>query len=76
MRKTFIKRMIDAMLPRRRRGALPKVTACPYCGVSMSQTNHSLHRRNCANQERPPQAAEFDQDAGGGYNRDGTFPQT
>lgn len=24
----------------------------------------------------PPQPAELDQDAGSGYNRDGTFPQT
>jgi len=24
----------------------------------------------------PPQPAELDQDAGGGYNPDGTFPQT
>jgi hypothetical protein len=24
----------------------------------------------------PPQAAELDQDPGGGYNPDGTFPQT
>lgn len=78
IKKRVVGPLIDQLNPRRRVGALPIVTPCPYCGSQMSQTDHRKHRKSCEEQFRqaPPQAAEFDQDAGGGYNPDGTFPQT
>ena len=74
----IIKQFLKGMKPVGRPGAKPIVTACPYCGANMSQSNHAKHRPGCktAFQDAPPQAAEFDQDPGGGYNPDGTFPQT
>ena len=77
-KKTLVSHYIDQLKPKRRPGAIPTVTPCPFCGSSMSQTNHRKHRKQCAEEfeKAPPQAAEFDQDAGGGYNPDGTFPQT
>ena len=75
---TIIKPLIDAMKPKGRGGMLPKVTQCPYCGINMSQAEHANHRPICAQDHRmaPPQPARLDQDAGGGYNADGTYPQT
>ena len=74
----LIQPLIDVMKPKRRPGALPKVTTCPYCAKSMSQTDHASHHPGCKEsfKDAPPQAAEFAQDPGGGYNADGTFPQT
>jgi hypothetical protein len=74
----YVQPLIDAMAPKRRPGAVAKVTQCPYCGSSMSQTNHAAHRRDCKEQFRqaPPQPADFENDAGGGYNPNCTFPQT
>jgi hypothetical protein len=74
----IVKNFIDAMRPKGRVGRLPKITPCPYCGAHLSQTDHGKHRATCAAAFRDalPQAAEFAQDPGGGYNRDGTFPQT
>ena len=76
--KTIVGQIIDALNPKRRAGAVPTVTPCPYCGTSLSQTGHAAHRAGCQDAFRyaPPQPAEFDQDSGGGYNRNGTFPQT
>jgi len=76
--KGLVSGMINQLNPKRRPGALPRVTPCPYCGMNMSQTDHARHRRGCAvaHKQAPPQAAEFAQDPGGGYNPDGTFPQT
>jgi hypothetical protein len=76
--KKLIEPMIDALKPKRRPGALPKVTTCPYCGQSMSQTAHAAHRPACrqAFKDAPPQPADFMHDAGGGYNADLSFPQT
>ena len=76
-KKIPIQAVIDALKPPARRGALPKVTPCPYCGASMSQTSHARHRPACRQEHRqaPPQAAGLDNDAGGGYNADGTYPQ-
>ena len=64
--------------PRARPGRPAKVTACPYCGQQMNQSSHAKHRPGCKAefQNAPPQASEFAQDPGGGYNKDGTFPQT
>jgi hypothetical protein len=44
----------------------------------MSQTAHKAHRLACqqAFKDAPPQAADFMHDAGGGYNKDLSFPQT
>ena len=77
-KKTLVAACIGQLKPKWRPGAIPNVTPCPYCGSSMSQTAHRKHRKACEAMFRqaPPQAAEFDQDAGGGYNPDGTFPQT
>lgn len=73
-----VQRFLDALKPKGRPGRLPKITPCPYCGAHLSQTDHGKHRGPCAAafKNAPPQAAEFAQDPGGGYNRDGTFPQT
>jgi hypothetical protein len=77
-KKSVVGHLIDQLKPKKRSGAVPTVTQCPYCGCSMSQTAHRGHRKGCEQQFRdaPPQPAEFDQDAGGGYNPDHTFPQT
>jgi hypothetical protein len=74
----IVKQFLKEMKPVARPGPKPSVTACPYCGVNMSQSNHAKHRPGCKTefQNAPPQAAELDQDPGGGYNPDGTFPQT
>ena len=74
----LVRDFVDPMKPKGRPGRLPTVTACPYCGANLSQTEHSKHRKACAAQfkDAPPQAAESAQDPGGGYNPDGTFPQT
>lgn len=74
----FVKHFVDALKPKARPGRLPKITPCPYCGAHLNQTGHAKHRAPCAAAFRnaPPQPAEFTQDPGGGYNRDGTFPQT
>jgi len=74
----IVKGLIDALKPKGRRGALPVVSACPFCGASMSQTDHAKHRPACEQDHRfaPPQPARLDQDAGGGYNANGTYPQT
>jgi hypothetical protein len=76
--KKLIKPLIDAMRPKRRRGAIPTVTPCPYCGLNMKQTDHAAHRPGCreAFKNAPPQSADFMHDAGGGYNEDLSFPQT
>lgn len=72
-----IKNMIDSLMPKGRPGRLPKITPCPYCGVHLSQTAHGKHRPACAaDSPNSPSPAEFSQDPGGGYNKDGTFPQT
>jgi hypothetical protein len=77
-RKNVVKPLIDALRPKRRPGAIPKVTPCPYCGLNMSQSEHITHRPACqqAFKDAPPQAADFMHDAGGGYNEDLSFPQT
>ncbi len=77
-RKLLVRPLVDMMKPKRRRGGIPKVTPCPYCGSSMSQTDLALHQPGCQQDFRkaPPQPADFMHDAGGGYNPDGTFPQT
>lgn len=73
-----IQSMIDELIPNGSPGFLPKVTPCPHCGKSMSQTDHATHRPACEREsgKRPPQPADFMHDAGGGYNTSGTFPQT
>lgn len=78
MKKNSVQSMIDVLMPKRRPGALPKVTPCPFCGVQMSQMAHAAHRDDCKRdfKQAPPQPAESAQDPGGGYNPDGTFPQT
>jgi hypothetical protein len=75
---TIVKHYMKELQPSARPGRPANVTACPYCGQHMSQTNHAKHRKGCktAFQQAPPQSAEFAQDPGGGYNKDGTFPQT
>lgn len=75
--KTIAKHFMDAMRPKGRPGRLPNVTPCPYCGAHMSQGEHAKHRGPCeaAFQGRALQSSELAQDRGGGYNRDGTFPQ-
>ncbi len=77
-RKNVIKPLVEALRPKRRPGAIPLVTPCPYCGLNMSQTAHKTHRLACqqAFKDAPPQAADFMHDAGGGYNKDLSFPQT
>ena len=77
-RKNVAKPLVDALRPKRRPGAIPTVTSCPYCGISMSKTKHAKHRPACkqAFQDAPPQAADFMHDAGGGYNTDLSFIQT
>jgi hypothetical protein len=74
----IVEQFLKEMKPQARPGRPANVTACPYCGLHMSQSNHAKHRPGCktAFQDAPPQASEFDQDPGGGYNQDGTFPQT
>ncbi len=76
--KTVVGQIIDALTPKRRPGAVPKVTPCPFCGANLSQTKHAAHRADCKNafRDTPPQAADFAQDPGAGYNKNGTFPQT
>lgn len=78
MKRNSIQKMIDGLTPKPRTGALPKITPCPYCGMHMSQSAHAAHHPNCRRDFRhaPPQPAELDQDAGGGYNRDRSLPQT
>jgi len=73
-----VKQLIDELKSKGRPGRPPKITPCPFCGSSMSQTEHSKHRAKCAQNFRgaPPQSAELAQDPGGGYNKDGTLPQT
>jgi hypothetical protein len=77
-KKNLIKPLIDALRPKRRRGAIPIVSPCPYCGLNMSRTDHATHRPPCqeAFKDAPPQPADFMHDAGGGYNKDLSFPQT
>ena len=74
----IVEQYMKDMQPNARPGRPANVTACPYCRQHMSQTNHAKHRKGCkaAFQNAPPQAAEFAQDPGGGYNKDGTLPQT
>jgi hypothetical protein len=56
----------------------------PDQGIVQPMIDELLPRRLPSNIEppspsgpgHPPQPAELDQDAGGGYNPDGTFPQT
>ena len=75
---------IDELKPAAQAGPLPTVTPCPYCGVNMSQASHASHRPLCAqdnNMAPPPfpsvtQSSRLDQQTGGGYNADGTYPQT
>jgi hypothetical protein len=54
------KKHVDALKPKRKPGARPKVTACPFCGASMSQTAHKAHRPGCraAHRDAPPQARQ------------------
>jgi hypothetical protein len=78
IRKHLINPLIDPMKPKRHRGALPVVTACPFCGTSLKQSDHAKHRPACeeAHRNAPPQPADFMHDAGGGYRADLSFPQT
>jgi hypothetical protein len=74
----IIKQFFEAMKPKGRPGRLPTVSACPYCGAHMSKSDHAKQGAGCKTtfKDAPPQAAEFAQDPGGAYNKDGTFPQT
>ena len=73
----YVTHYINELKPDSPSGPLPTVTPCPYCGTNMSQAAHANHRPICAqdHQMAPPQSARLDDDAGGGYNANGTFPQ-
>lgn len=73
----LIQQFLDDLTPRSRPGRPKIVTACPYCGAHLSQSSHGKHRAGCkASSPNAPKPAGFYEDKGGGYNKDGTFPQT
>lgn len=49
------------MRPRARRGALPQVSPCPYCGVNMNKTIMAKHRPICEQRHKsqPPQTPAY-----------------
>lgn len=77
IRKNLITSRRDSLKPKRRRGALPIVTSCPYCRASMSQTTHQTHRPACEAEfnNAPAQPADLMHDPGSGYHEDLSFIQ-
>ena len=67
----IVDQFLKEMKPKPRRGRPANVTACPYCGRHLSQSNHAKHRAGCKAkfQKAPPQAAELAQDPGGRIQR-------